>query len=44
MQLEVINLKKSFDNKEILKNINFTFEQGKIYGLLGRNGIFKIFS
>ena len=41
MQLEVINLKKSFDNKEILKNINFTFEQGKIYGLLGRNGAGK---
>ena len=41
MKLEVVDLQKSFDNKEILKNINFTFEQGKIYGLLGRNGAGK---
>ena len=32
MKLEVLNLKKSFGNKEVLKNINFTFEAGKIYG------------
>ena len=41
MKLEVLNLKKSFENKEVLKNINFTFESGKIYGLLGRNGAGK---
>ena len=41
MKLEVLNLKKSFGNKEVLKNINFTFESGKIYGLLGRNGAGK---
>ena len=41
MKLEVLNLKKNFGNKEVLKNINFTFEAGKIYGLLGRNGAGK---
>ena len=34
-------LQKKFDKKEVLKNLNFTFEKGKIYGLLGRNGAGK---
>ena len=41
MQLVIENLKKNFEKKEVLKNINFTFEIGKIYGLLGRNGAGK---
>ena len=41
MKLIVENLKKKFDKKEVLKGINFTFEKGKIYGLLGRNGAGK---
>ena len=41
MILEILNLKKTFGNKEVLKGINFTFESGKIYGLLGRNGAGK---
>lgn len=41
MKLVIENLNKSFDKKEVLKNINFTFESGKIYGLLGRNGAGK---
>lgn len=41
MKLEIIELSKSYGDKEVLKNINFTFEQGKIYGLLGRNGAGK---
>ena len=32
---------KSFEKKEVLKDIDFTFEAGKIYGLLGRNGAGK---
>lgn len=36
--LECRNLCKSFDDKEILKNINLTVESGRIVGLLGRNG------
>ena len=41
MKLVIENLSKSFDKKCVLKNINFTFESGKIYGLLGRNGAGK---
>ena len=41
MKLIVEGLKKKFDKKEVLKGINFTFEKGKIYGLLGRNGAGK---
>lgn len=36
--LECRNLCKSFDDKEILKNINLSADSGKIIGLLGRNG------
>ena len=38
MELKVEHLSKSFETKEVLKDINFTFEEGKIYGLFGRNG------
>lgn len=41
MKLVIKNLKKNFEKKEVLKNINFEFEKGKIYGLLGRNGAGK---
>ena len=41
MKLIVKNLKKNFGKKEVLKDINFEFEKGKIYGLLGRNGAGK---
>ena len=39
--LEVKNLCKSFDNKEILKDININIPSGKIIGLLGKNGTGK---
>ena len=39
--LEVKNLNKSFDNKEILKDISFNLSSGKIIGLLGKNGAGK---
>ncbi|MEF9863464.1 MAG: ATP-binding cassette domain-containing protein, partial [Christensenellaceae bacterium] len=38
MELIIEGLKKKYDEKEVLKGINFTFKKGKIYGLLGRNG------
>ena len=41
MKLEIINLYKKYGDKEVLKDIDFEFEQGKIYGLLGRNGAGK---
>ena len=41
VKLVIKNLKKNFEKKEVLKEINFEFEKGKIYGLLGRNGAGK---
>ncbi len=41
MKLVIKDLVKGFDKKEVLKDINFEFEQGKIYGLLGINGAGK---
>ena len=36
MRFTIEHLEKHFDKKVVLKDINFTFEEGKIYGLLGR--------
>lgn len=41
MRLVIEGLTKNFDKKEVLRGINFSFEEGKIYGLLGRNGAGK---
>ena len=41
MKLEIHGLEKSYGKKEVLRDVNFTFEEGKIYGLLGRNGAGK---
>lgn len=39
--LECIDVNKSYGNKEVLKDINLSIENGKIYGLLGKNGTGK---
>lgn len=39
--LEINNLTKCFDDKEILKDINLHIASGKIVGLLGKNGAGK---
>ena len=39
--LEIKDLNKSFDKKEILKDINISINSGKIIGLLGKNGVGK---
>ncbi len=41
MKLIIKNLNKSYGENEVLKDIDFTFEEGKIYGLIGRNGAGK---
>ncbi|MBS4536151.1 ABC transporter ATP-binding protein [Clostridium sp. D2Q-14] len=41
MELILNNITKSFENKRVLKNINFKFTKGNIYALLGRNGAGK---
>lgn len=39
--LEVSNLSKSFGNVEALEDLNFKAEDGKIFGIIGRNGAGK---
>jgi ABC-2 type transport system ATP-binding protein len=39
--IEVINLSKKFGNKQVLRNVNLCFEQGKVYGIVGENGAGK---
>ena len=41
MLLEVKHINKSFNNKEILKDVNIKIDGGKIIGLLGKNGAGK---
>ena len=41
MKFIIEHLSKHFEQKEVLKDIDFTFQEGKIYGLLGRNGAGK---
>lgn len=41
MKFVIEHLSKRFEEKQVLRDIDFTFEEGKIYGLLGRNGAGK---
>ncbi|MCL2249210.1 MAG: ATP-binding cassette domain-containing protein [Oscillospiraceae bacterium] len=41
MKLHVENLQKSYATKAVLTGASYSFEKGKIYGLLGRNGAGK---
>lgn len=41
MKLELKNIHKSFDGKEVLKGVNFSVQSGRALGLLGRNGAGK---
>lgn len=41
MELILEHIHKQFDDNKVLQDINYTFEKGKIYGLLGRNGAGK---
>lgn len=41
MELIIDQIEKSFEEKKVLQAASFTFQKGKIYGLLGRNGAGK---
>lgn len=41
MKLEFKNINKSFGENHVLKNVSFTADSGKAFGLLGRNGAGK---
>lgn len=39
--MKLINVKKFYHDKEVLKNINFEMKRGEIVGLIGKNGAGK---
>ncbi len=41
MSIEFINVTKKFDDKEVLKNFNYIFEDGKTSFIMGESGIGK---
>ncbi len=41
MKLVLEEIEKSFDSKVVIGGASYTFEKGRIYGLLGRNGAGK---
>lgn len=41
MKIEIRNICKSFRDNQALNNVSFTIEEGKAFGILGRNGAGK---
>lgn len=41
MQLKLNKLTKAYNKNKVLDKVDFTFESGKIYGIIGRNGAGK---
>lgn len=41
MEFVISHLVKNYGSKKVLTDVDFVFEEGKIYGLLGRNGAGK---
>ena len=41
MSIEIKNISKNFGSTQALSRVNITFEDNKVYGLLGRNGAGK---
>lgn len=41
MELQIKNLVKSYQEKKVLRGAEYTFEEGRIYSILGRNGAGK---
>ncbi len=39
--ITIENLSKSYGTKQVLKDINLSFEKGKVYGIVGENGAGK---
>ena len=39
--IQINNLAFSYPKAQVLNNINMTLEKGRIYGLLGENGVGK---
>lgn len=41
MKIEMKNIAKSFGDNQVLKNVSFTIESGKVHSLMGENGAGK---
>lgn len=41
MSLEICNITKSFDGLKVLENVNLTFEEGRIFCIMGASGCGK---
>ena len=41
MEFVISHMVKSYGSKQVLKDFDYVFEEGRIYGLLGRNGAGK---
>lgn len=39
--IELIHISKSFGQHQVLHELTFTFEDGKVYGIVGENGAGK---
>ena len=39
--IEISNVSLILDNRKILKDINLSLEKGRIYGIIGPNGVGK---
>lgn len=37
-KIQIINVSKQFKKEDVLKNVNVQFEEGKIHGIIGKNG------
>lgn len=38
MKIEVENATKKFENNTVFENVSLTLDEGKVYGIIGRNG------
>ena len=41
MRIHIENISKSYDKKQVLKNLNLEIHEGEILGLVGKNGVGK---
>ncbi|MGN0504983.1 MAG: ATP-binding cassette domain-containing protein [Lachnospiraceae bacterium] len=41
MRLQITGLVKNYNEKQVLRGADYVFEEGNIYGILGRNGAGK---
>lgn len=43
MKFEIKNLTKKFKNTIVIDNVNVTFDSGKIYGIIGKTEVGRVY-